>query len=84
MEREDGRMTEETRWCSCNPLREAREKAAKWDAIVRCGECVHYRDHEIFPYEDFPDLCVRTPYGMKVDPDSFCSWGERRANDAEC
>jgi len=28
-----------TEWCSCNKLKEAEEKAAKWDAIVRCGEC---------------------------------------------
>lgn len=67
-----------TDWCSCNRLREAEEKAAKWDALVRCKECEHYREHGTLPFPDFPDLCVRTPYGMKVDPDHFCAWGVRR------
>ena len=67
-----------TEWCSCNKLKEAEEKAAKWDAIVRCWECKHYRDHELIPFENMPDFCVRTPYGTKVEPDGFCAWGERR------
>lgn len=57
-----------TEWCSCNRLREADEKAAKWDAIVRCGECKHL-------YE-YIGRCRMT--GAPADGDHFCAWGERR------
>lgn len=57
-------------WCSCNPLKEAQEKAAKWDAIVRCGECVHFCEH-----------CATCSYRYDrpttVTLDHFCSFGER-------
>ena len=64
--------------CTCNRLKEAEAKAAKWDALVRCGECEYYRDHELIPIENAPDLCMRIPYGVNVEPDGFCAWGERR------
>ena len=28
--------------CRCNRLREAEDKAAKWDALVKCEDCKHY------------------------------------------
>lgn len=73
-------------WCSCNPLREAQEKAKKWDAIVRCGDCKYYFDRW--------ESCMRNSYTRTfyepdggwgeneegffgVEPDGFCSWGER-------
>lgn len=46
--------------------------------VVRCRDCEHYRDHELFPIENAPDLCMRIPYGIKVEPDGFCKWGKRR------
>lgn len=27
--------------CTCNRLKESEEKAAKWDALVRCRDCVN-------------------------------------------
>lgn len=61
-------------WCSCAPLREAQEKAAKWDAIVRCWECkFSFKAGNKCRYwfdvtEDFAD----------VDPEGFCHRGERQ------
>lgn len=40
--------SDEIEWCSCNKLKEAEEKAAKWDAIVRCGECSLCKESTIF------------------------------------
>ena len=48
------------------------------DKIVHCRDCEHYRDHELFPIEDAPDICIRIPYGIKIEPDGFCKWGKRR------
>lgn len=60
-------------WCSCNPLKEAQEKAAKWDALVRCGECVHAYDQ--WDYLE----CERSSGSyFAVEPDFFCSQGERK------
>ena len=46
----DGRyeVSSMTDWCRCNMLWEAQEKAAKWDAIVRCGECSLCKESTIF------------------------------------
>lgn len=58
--------------CNCDRLREAEEKAAKWDAIVRCRNCAH-------SYQDIPSAyfqCSRL--FAKVGPNGFCAWGERR------
>lgn len=54
-------------WCSCTRLREAEEKAAKWDAIVLCRDCRHYDGEE----------CLRL-YGAYPTATDFCSRGERR------
>lgn len=59
--------------CSCNRLREAQEKAAKWDAIVRCGECVQL---DVFGEEEPNYWCDW--FSAHVRPNSFCAWGERR------
>ena len=40
--------SDEIEWCSCNKLKEAEEKAAKWDAIVRCCECSLCKESTIF------------------------------------
>lgn len=52
--------------CTCNRLKEAEEKAAKWDAIVRCGECVHVLKN------GFCDLNEHW-----TDPDGFCDCGSK-------
>lgn len=70
--------SDEIEWCSCNKLKEAEEKAVKWDAIVRCGEC-KWREHEtrlgIFGEYEM-DFCWHSGRGVK--PDGFCERGERR------
>ena len=61
--------------CTCDRLRKAEKKAAKWDAIVKCRNCKH-------SYQDIPSAyfqCVRL--FAKVSPDSFCSCGERGGRD---
>lgn len=60
-------MAIKDRWCSCTRLREAEERAAKWDGIARCGNCRHYDDYE----------CLRL-YGAYPIATDFCSRGERR------
>lgn len=77
-----------TDWCSCNKLKEAEEKAAKWDAIVRCGECKHY-DPE-YEWEEWREAgfgyetCLEPPScafmnGLELpNPNGFCAWGERQ------
>jgi hypothetical protein len=65
-----------TEWCTCNKLKEAEEKAAKWDAIVRCGECKYLMRG--LPYKG-RFACFNR--GLFVTEKDFCSWGERR-NDA--
>lgn len=64
-------------WCSCNPLKEAQEKAAKWDAIVRCGECKHCSEEGVYTPAYY---CLRhSPLcGVPTDPSGFCAWGERQ------
>lgn len=57
----------ETKWCSCNLLREAQEKAAKWDAIVRCKDCRYLDEYE---------GCLRS-FAVDFDPEGFCTWGVR-------
>lgn len=36
--------------------------------IVRCRDCKHFKS----------DICERVPYGIKVESDGFCAWGERK------
>lgn len=72
-----------TDWCSCNRLKEAEEKAAKWDAIVRCGECKHYEDPAVFDLEPyclsrFEGTATSPNVFRRVKPDGFCAWGTRR------
>ena len=66
-------------WYSCNPLREAQEKAAKWDAVVRCKDCKHYYEKS---EEDLVFCLNRSFLGganyAETDPNGFCAWGERR------
>ena len=74
-------MTKE--WCSCNPLREAQEKAAKFDAIVRCGECCYSPNNgetcQLFAaYEPITGGNEFMEQPAEVEPDGYCSWGIRR------
>ena len=66
-----------TDWCRCNMLWEAQEKAAKWDAIVRCWECVHFRPRNADKNE--PSRCTGVFAYVNPDPDGFCKWGRRDA-----
>lgn len=69
-------------WCSCTRLREAEEKAAKWDDVVRCGDCKFVGigmtgmqcDRYVFAIEHGESV----PAAKVVTPDHFCSWGELR------
>lgn len=61
-------------WCSCNPLREAQEKAAKWDAIVRCGECENGEPSRVG--KRIAIWC--NPLERNFDINHFCAWGWRK------
>ena len=58
-------------WCSCNSLRDAQEKAAKWDEVVHCVECKHWATENRYTFK-----CLGKD-GKPV-PNGFCAWGERR------
>ena len=64
-----------TEWCSCNKLREAEKKAAKWDAIAMCVECKHAVMREAPPL----GIARWCDYNNHLAPKyGFCAWGERR------
>lgn len=54
------------------------------EEIVRCRDCKHCREHDMRAYGDGRDqlLChhfsMSSGAGWPVEPDGFCSWGERR------
>ena len=48
------------------------------EEIVRCRDCKHYREHEFVLITDVSDVCLFWAEGVKVAPDGFCAWGERR------
>jgi hypothetical protein len=48
------------------------------ERIVRCRDCKHYSEHEWILVTDVSDVCHFFGGGVKVEPDGFCKWGERR------
>lgn len=50
--------------------------------VVRCKECEHFRD-----YTDRHGVvrmnCIRDCHIPQVEPEHFCSYGERRDNNAD-
>lgn len=60
---------EEWRWL---PVREE---------IVRCRDCKHYSEYEWVMVTDVSDVCHFFGGGVKVEPDGFCKWGERKEVD---
>ena len=56
-------------WLTALPVREQ---------VVRCKDCKHYREHECILITDVSDVCEFFSDGVKVEPNGFCSWGERR------
>lgn len=53
--------------------------------VVRCRECKHYKEFRTKRNKQIMRLCYRMgKYDMEyhVKPDNFCSYGERRNDDA--
>ena len=48
------------------------------ERIVRCRDCKHYSEHEWVMVTDVSDVCHFFGDGVKVEPDGFCKWGERK------
>ena len=49
--------------------------------VVRCRECIHYREHRTKRYKQLIRECVRMArHDMEftVKPDDFCSYGQRK------
>jgi len=52
--------------------------------VIPCRDCKHYREHAWFGIKGTPlgtdveHACMFFSDGVKVDPDGFCAWGERR------
>lgn len=53
--------------------------------VVRCRDCRYYREHKFFKATlgmglgtDISDVCMFFSDGVKVEPDGYCAWGERR------
>lgn len=57
------------------------ENAKLRKQIVRCRDCKHYVDHEWIIATDVSDVCHFWADGVKVEPDGFCKWGERRIDE---
>ena len=51
------------------------------ERIVRCRDCKHYSDHEWVLVTDVSDVCHFFGDGVRVEPDGFCKWGERKEED---
>ena len=75
--------------CKCNRLREAEAKAAKWDALVRCGECKWHVEPR-FPNKQHGCIrfwvkkCPRRLFDwpiLHIEPDGFCAWGEKKEDE---
>lgn len=49
--------------------------------VVRCKDCVHFRDY-IDRYGVVQMYCIKSNHIPKVEPEHFCSYGERREDDA--
>lgn len=47
--------------------------------VVRCVKCAWYREEEHICVNP---RCTKSYYGCRVRQDHFCSYGERRADDA--
>lgn len=62
--------------CTCNRMKEAEEKAAKWDGIVRCHECEHFREVALINGREY--RCSGVFAYVKARPDGFCAWARRR------
>lgn len=50
------------------------------EEVVRCRDCKRYSEHEWILVTDVSDVCHFFGDGVKVEPDGFCAWGERRAD----
>ena len=64
-------------------VEEPSDRSASWRVhgrIVRCRDCKHYSEHEWVMVTDVSDVCHFFGDGVKVEPDGFCKWGERRAD----
>ena len=50
------------------------------EAIIRCKDCKHYIDHAWVILTDVEHICTfwNGGNGVKVEPEGFCKWGERR------
>ena len=58
------------------------------DEIIRCADCVNYRKHRWFSFSlgvqlgtDISDVCMFFANGVKVEPDGYCKWAERKIDD---
>ena len=57
-----------------------RTEVGKPEIIIRCKDCKHYRECEIFGRKI--TLCKRREYdALSVEPDDFCSYAERKEQD---
>lgn len=66
-------------------VEEPGDRSASWrvhERIVRCRDCKHYSDHEWVLVTDVSDVCHFFGDGVRVEPDGFCKWGERKEEDA--
>lgn len=64
--------------CTCNRLTEAERKAALWDGIVRCGECVYGRDRRLDGKAVAPGGVFCAVVKLTWEPDFFCRLGQRK------
>lgn len=48
------------------------------EEIIRCKDCKYYRESQWVIATDVSDVCTFFSDGVKVEPNGFCKWGERK------
>ena len=60
------------------------DNAHEYISIVRCKDCKHYIAPGTIHFDDgttnLGACSIVRPYMVKITPDSFCAWGEKKEN----
>lgn len=57
---------------------DALEREYGFVRVIHCKDCKHYSEHKWVMVTDVCDVCTFFAGGVKVKPDGFCAWSERK------
>jgi hypothetical protein len=73
------RMAEHNQEVAEETLNQQAENVKDWIPVVRCKDCKHYKPQKRSAHwSNSTPYCCRCTV-VKVNPDDFCSYGERRS-----